>query len=109
MSLARRSKVADSGSTSDPTLPDKGFWASFPDLLSFTSQSKWEDGSSRLTGTMMVFTEGGQWKCWLHDRDACQGCFVTGTTIEGLLKAANAAVGASGGDWRPDRKGGKRA
>jgi hypothetical protein len=58
----------------------------------------------------MLFSEAGTWKAWLHDRDAAMGCFVTGTTLDGLLEAAEGAVQAGSGDWRPDKKGGgKRA
>ena len=108
MSLSRRSKAAEPGSSSDAPFPEKGAWASLPDLLAFMCQQHWEDGSSRQTGTMMLFTESGVWKCWLHDRDASQGCFLSSSTLEGVLKKANEIAGGAGGDWRPDRKEGRK-
>jgi hypothetical protein len=68
----------------------------------------WPDGAERTTGTLMLFTEDGRWKAWLHDRDASMGCFVTGRSLEEVLGAAEGAVGEGGGDWRPDKKFGRR-
>jgi hypothetical protein len=109
MPISRRSQ-ADSGGVSKPPpeLPKGSFWATLPDLVSFLSLCVWEDGSSRTPGTLMLMVEGGAWKCWLHDRDAGMGCFVTGQSPEACLKAADKAVGLDGGDWRPDKKPGTR-
>jgi hypothetical protein len=81
----------------------------FSNVVSFLVQSKWEDGSSRVTGTVMLFVEGGCWKAWAHNRDSGEGAFLSALTLEGLLKSLDAGLESGQLDWREDRKsGGKR-
>jgi hypothetical protein len=103
MALQRRSQEARDGVAAASPVPSSGYWSKLPTLCEWLSALTWEDGSRRLTGTIMVFGEDGRWKAWLHDRDAAMGCFVSSDTLEGALQAAEKAVGSSGGDWRPDK------
>lgn len=105
MSIARRSPEPSGGASSGcPGPAMSGLWQAYPDLFDFLTAAHWPDGKSRLTGTLLLFTDAAAWKCWLHDKDAGMGCFVTGESVEKALEAAERAVGSSGGDWRPDRK-----
>lgn len=108
MAIARRGREAKAGVPAVLGLKSAGILEDWPDLAAFLTQATWEDGSPRATGTAMVFTEEGRWKVWLHDRDAGQGCFVSGATLGEALGAAEAAAAGEAGDWRADRKGGKR-
>jgi hypothetical protein len=109
MPIARRSQgLSGAASRPLPALPKGSLWAGLPDLVSFLSDTTWPDGSGRSTGTLMFMVEGGVWKCWLHDREASMGCFVSGQSPEDCLRAAEKAVGLEGGDWRPDRKPGQK-
>jgi hypothetical protein len=109
MAMERRKRAA----SEEPVLPDAGGGvgplASCPSLLEWLTDVAWTDGSVRTTGTVMIFVEGGRWKAWLHDRDALEGCFVSATTLAGLLTAVEGVLEEGGGDWRPDRKGGRRS
>jgi hypothetical protein len=105
MSIARRSPGPSGPNSAAPlTVPEAGYWVGLPDLVSFLSGLTWPDGSARQSGTIMLMTEVGVWKCWLHDRDAGMGCFVSGKTLDSCLERAEEAVGSSEADWRPDRK-----
>ena len=85
-----------------------GYWANLPDVVSFLSLSTWPDGSPRATGTVMLFAEGGSWKAWVHDRDAAMGMFASAGTLLDLMEVVDEAVREGTGDWRPDRKGGRK-
>jgi len=79
------------------------YWPSYPTLVEFLTCDRWPDGAPRSTGTMMVFVEDGLWKCWLNDRDAAQGTFVSSPTIDGLLKAADGCINDPGHPWRASK------
>lgn len=76
----------------------------YPDLAAFLANAKWGDGASRVPGTIMVFVEGGVYKGWLHDRDACCGAFVTGASLTELLSRCDACISDDSADWREDKK-----
>jgi hypothetical protein len=108
MALQRRRAEAASGTAVSAPMPLLGYWLQLADLCEWLSAVAWEDGTSRSTGTVMIFTEDGRWKAWLHDRDGSQGCFVSSSTLEELLAVAAKTVGATGGDWRPDKRVGRK-
>jgi len=81
----------------------------FPEVAKFILAPKYDDGSARQTGTVMLLAEDGLCKAWLHDRDAGISCFVSGSTLEATLVSAEAAIDGTAGDWRPYKpKGSKR-
>ncbi len=86
-----------------------GSWEKeYPSVVEFLTRSSWEDGSGRLTGTIMIMVESGLWKSWVHDRDASIGAFVSSGTLPGLLKALDKGVETGQLDWRPDRPKGRK-
>jgi hypothetical protein len=109
MAIHRRSAPAAGGSESALTPRSQGeYWDRLPAVLEFLSASRWPDGASRSTGTVMVFFEAGFWKCWVHDRDAAQGAFLSARTLPELMQEVEEAVATGKGDWRADRKGSGR-
>ena len=108
MALQRRKLEAGTGSLVPAPLPSDGYWGKLSDLCEWLSVSQWEDGSARATGTLMLFAEDGRWKAWLHDRDGSCGAFVSSDGLGSLLQAVNKLVSQPGGDWRPDKKGGRK-
>lgn len=107
MALQRRS---DNGTTiaDSPVSLDCEMCKRYPDLAEFLGRTKWDDGSDRECGTVLVCCEDGRWKCWCNDKDAGLSCWVSGESFAKVLSAANKAVGGSGGDWRRPRPQGKR-
>jgi len=90
-----------------PTLPDGsgGAWEkAYPNVVEFLAMQAWPDGTARSTGTVMLMVEGGRWKCWVHDRDASLGAFVSAADLTALLKSLNTGLESGGLDWRPDNK-----
>jgi hypothetical protein len=74
-----------------------------PDLMEFLSRSKWDDGRSRVPGTIMVFVDGSEWKMRLADRDTGQVSFISARTLDDLFTAAELGLGVGDLPWRVDR------
>jgi len=108
MGLARRSKPKGPVIEVTPDMLSGSAFEAFPNLFEFMCLTVWPDGSRRETGTVMFFTESGAWKAWLHDRDGCEGCFVSSDSLDSLLVRLEEMLSVGGGDWRPDRKQSKR-
>lgn len=83
----------------------------FPTCWEFLALLTWEDGQSRVPGTVLLFSDAGTFKACLNDRDASMSAFVSGSTLTGLLEAMEKGLLAGSLDWRAKRddrpKGGK--
>jgi len=91
---------------------DPDFLSAFPALGEFMSDTRWEDGSPRETGTLLFFVEGGDVKACLMDRASSRRVFVTATTFRGLLELLEMGLRDDRLDWRKDqvqprKKGGR--
>jgi len=75
-----------------------------PELHAFLTETTWEDGKPRKTGTVMLLTEDGLWKAWIHDRDTKVSGWLSGESWEGLLESLNKAFGSGSITWRADRR-----
>lgn len=84
---------------------DEAFKKEMPTLWEFLTTDKWEDGSSRETGTVFVFREAGQWRACLNDRDSNHVGFVSGDTFKSLWKAVEKQLAEQRVDWRQSRQG----
>lgn len=82
---------------------DSKFADKFPALWEYLTLRQHDDGAPRETSTMLVFVEGGQWKCCVNDRDAGMSAFVSASTFEGLMKAVEEALKQGKADWRVPR------
>jgi hypothetical protein len=106
--LMRRRNVAKTGEATVFVYSECEGTRLFPALSAFCRDQAYDDGTVRETGTILLFTEDGRYKAWLHDRDGACSCFVSNTTLTGLLLAAEAALVDEGLDWRADREDGWR-
>lgn len=102
MSLKRRNGQSENG-LDWAAVAGEEFVFGFPCVLEFLSRQSWEGGVARVPGTMMVFYEQGRWKLWVHDRDASESCFLSGTSLEEVLRSLEGILSEGGGDWRPDK------
>lgn len=75
-----------------------------PDLHDHLSETAWDDGKPRKTSTLMLLTENGRWKAFLHDRDGKKGAWVTGESYEDLLETLNKALETGSLEWRKDTR-----
>lgn len=74
-----------------------------PALLEWMTAVAWDDGKARQTGTVMVMTEGGVWKAWMHDRDAKVSSWVTGKDLVEVLTRMDLLLQNGQGEWRSDK------
>lgn len=74
-----------------------------PTLYQFLTLQGW-GGKQRKPGTIRIFAEEGKWKCCLNDNEAGRYAFVSADSLEKLLGAVEAGLGARGMDWRPNKK-----
>lgn len=105
MSLLRKSDMDGRGGSGPRVLTDPGFGGDFPLLWSYLTQNKWEDGTPRLTASLLVFADDGVLKAMLRDREAGLCLWVAGATVWGLFEALEGSLGDPRADWRQDRKG----
>lgn len=85
------------------------FEKQYPSIVEFLASERWDDGSTRTRGTILLMVEGGASKCCLNDREQGRYCFISGAVMEDVLIAAELAIETDVADWRPSReKRGKR-
>lgn len=106
--MLKKREPATSGDVGLSISPESGeLLRLWPTVVEFLCSSKWADGSTRLTGTVMFMTEGPTWKAWVHDRDGKVSTFVSGPTLTSLLVSLDKGLADDSLDWRPDRPAGK--
>lgn len=86
---------------------DLGFAVEHPALEEFLRATRDGPDKARKTGTILVFTEGGAWKCCLSDREGGLISFVSGKSFYDALACAEACLAGDEGDWRPSRTKGR--
>lgn len=77
----------------------------FPSLYAFLADTTWDDGAARRTGSLLLCTEDGMWKCWLNDRAFARTCWLSGETLTEVLTSADRGLERDSLTWRADRKG----
>jgi len=82
---------------------DPFFAEKYEALHEYLTMTAWEDGSERVTSTISLFVDQGQWKARLNDRDGGQVAFVSAEGFIALLEALETALRDGTLDWREDR------
>lgn len=72
----------------------------YPTVMEFLRLERWEDGTSRRTGTITLLSDAGMLKAALNDRDADLSSFVAGRSLTALLEALEAGLRDGGLEWR---------
>lgn len=73
----------------------------YPHVAAFLSQTSWDDGTTRLTGTIGLFVQDGMLKAFLQDKDTQQTAFVTAPIFQALWDTIELGLGDGKLDWRP--------
>jgi hypothetical protein len=81
------------------------FAKDYPALWEYLSAVSWEDGTSRETSTVLLFTEDGRVKACLHDRAEARSLWSSGEGVEGALGALEHALETGQAEWRRSRSG----
>lgn len=85
-----------------------GSLSAFSNLMEFLFSASFEDGSSRVPGTLQLCSSQGRVQVKLRDLEAKIYCFVTADTVDDALMTADAMLGDGSGDWRKDDWPGKK-
>lgn len=102
-SMLKKSQFAASSTPALPGWEPDEIAAAHPTLWAFLTQDTWDDGSSRETGSMLLFADQGQLKCMLRDKANNACLWIAGASISQLLDVAEVKIVEVGADWRRDR------
>src|SRR4029077_2594171 len=95
---------SNSSGISSLSMTAAGTWlAPFPSIWEFLTLSTWPDGSSRFTGTLLLFLDGGSLKCCLKDKNGPRTAFASGPDPDTLFLAVEEGLAGNTLDWRMDR------
>ena len=75
----------------------------YPQLAEFLALGRFDDGSPRVTGTLLVFVHEGRLKARLTDREEGLVAFRTMDSLEGLLRAVELDLQRNDIEWRKDK------
>lgn len=108
--LRRRESSSSPADTSGLSVADAAESKRWPALLEFLGTVSWPDGSSRESGTLLLFLDQGRLKVCLGDRAQSLALFVTSASgsLLGLLDHCEKQLQAPAADWRPAKGKGKR-
>jgi len=87
-------------------LDDAAFRDEFPNLYDHLFATTYEDGSGRMTSTMLIFSENGVLKLCLNDRDNGRSVFITATEFLSLFSVIETGLASNSLDWRSRRQSG---
>jgi len=95
------------GPTTGDALNVDSFGAAFPALWEFMCLDRWENGKSRVAGSLTLFVEAGMVKCCVNDKDRRMMSFVGASGLVAVLEEVELQLEESRLSWRPakDRSG----
>lgn len=79
---------------------DSPWVQAYPHLFEFLVDTRWEDGTERETGTLLLFAEAGRLKACLNDRALGRSVFLSAESLESLFSALQAGLADESLDWR---------
>jgi len=105
MQHMRRSDRGNGQATPANTAPpDAATKQKLPGLWEFLTETEWDVGEPRVTGSITFFAEDGMWKACLSDRDQDLVAFVAADTLTKLFLRADEGIRESKLDWRVSKR-----
>jgi len=103
MAFVKKVAAADQKTAGVPS-PEGDKWVrAYPALWEYLTLTEYEDKTTRVTSTLLVFIEEGVVKACLNDRDASRTLWVSGPSVPDTLKALDALLRAGEGEWRSSK------
>lgn len=100
MPLPRRSVNKDNMAAHGVDWIDPAFVRDYPGIKSFLYDTKYDDGSSRITGSISLFTKAGVLTAAINDNDRNVSGFITAATWEELLFLIEEGICADSIAWK---------
>lgn len=72
----------------------------WPTVVAFLADSKWEDGADREPGTILLVVQDGVAKAWVNDKAAQRSAWLSARSLTGLFDALEEALVSDRLDWR---------
>lgn len=98
----RRIAVEAEGGLRHERAVDEAFAQDYPALAEHLTVD-WLEGAVRLTSTLGISVDAGQWKARLADRDNGLVCFVSADGFYAVLDALEQCIAQGVADWRVDQ------
>lgn len=86
-----------------PPLPLSAWSKEYPHVFEFLTGDRYDDGTVRLPGTVLLCFGEGRLRLWLHDRDQGLSAWLSGESVEALFKAADQGLADATVEWRRPR------
>lgn len=99
---------AANGRTAGGSCHDPEFASTFPGLWEYLSSHTYDDGSPRVSSTLLVFVEDGLVKLCLNDRDQGMVSFLSAPTYAEALLEMDHRVVEGKLEWRLSKMGSGR-
>jgi hypothetical protein len=97
--LSRESTDDNGGHQGSSAAP--GEWLrGFPALCEFLCLCQWDDGTPRLSSTLLLFVEGGRWSVCLNDREQSRSAWASGASEVEALSSLDSALQDGTANWR---------
>jgi len=88
-----------SGPAEEP-FADKDFEKCYPNLTAHLRDARYEDRTSRVTSTILIFCENGVLRMCVNDRDNNRSVFFTAATVEEAFMKAEDAIATNTAEWK---------
>jgi len=83
---------------------DPGDKADYPTIFGFLTETKYDDGKPRQTGSISIFTQLGVLKASISDKDNGQVAYVEALTLHELIELVERAICDDSTEWKASRK-----
>lgn len=98
--MLRRPLPGERSGPKEAVFNDADFFATYPQTAAQLRQMTYDDGSQRVTSTLLVFCDQQVLRVCLNDRDNNRSVFFTGETLEAALLAMENALASNTVEWR---------
>lgn len=88
--------------TADEPVTDPAFQKAYPTLFGFLTVTE-EDGKPRTPSSLLIFTQEGQFKGLVTEKDANLQLWRSSPLFQDLLKSLEKALASGNADWRRGR------
>lgn len=75
----------------------------YPNIFAFLTETKYDDGKPRMTGSFSVWTQQGVLKASINDRDTSNVCYVEAPSLQELIALIEQAICNDGTEWKISR------
>lgn len=96
----KRAQATRSGKRGPARCADPEFAKRWPAIHSFLTDMDGEKGQIRLTSSLTLFTDSGQFKCFFNDKELGASFCLSADTALGALDAVEAALVSGKAPWR---------